>query len=185
MLAVRGLHHLATHEVLDEVRRGRFTPRGGCWGRSSPHSWWRILAVNASDAPAKRGELFLDILHLAGACQFAFSLPNIPQLHPSNEDICGPRSPSAPAAANSVAQIGPESATIAVQAIKEAVMEPIQIAGGLGGLGFPELLVIGLIFVVLFGGKKLPELAKGLGEGIKNFKTALKEEEKVDEKKQA
>jgi sec-independent protein translocase protein TatA len=41
------------------------------------------------------------------------------------------------------------------------------------------------VFVVLFGGKKLPELAKGLGEGIKNFKTALKEEEKVDEKKQA
>jgi len=37
----------------------------------------------------------------------------------------------------------------------------------------------------LFGGKKLPELAKGLGEGIKNFKTALKEEEtKVEEKKQ-
>jgi sec-independent protein translocase protein TatA len=66
-------------------------------------------------------------------------------------------------------------------------MEPtgIQIAGALGGLGFPEILVIAIVFVVLFGGKKLPELAKGLGEGIKNFKTALKEEEKVDEKKQA
>ena len=66
-------------------------------------------------------------------------------------------------------------------------MEPtgIQLAGALGGLGFPEILVISIVFVVLFGGKKLPELAKGLGEGIKNFKTALKEEEtKVEEKKQ-
>jgi sec-independent protein translocase protein TatA len=61
----------------------------------------------------------------------------------------------------------------------------IQLAGGLGGLGFPEILLIALVFVLLFGAKKLPELAKGLGEGIKNFKTALKEEEKVEEKKQA
>ena len=55
-------------------------------------------------------------------------------------------------------------------------------------LGMPELLVIGLICVLLFGSKKIPELAKGLGEGIKNFKTALKDEEKqvqVEEKKQA
>jgi sec-independent protein translocase protein TatA len=67
-------------------------------------------------------------------------------------------------------------------------MEPtgIQLAGALGGLGFPEILVIGAVFVLLFGTKKIPELAKGLGEGIKNFKTALKEEEnKVEEKKQA
>ncbi|MBZ5621073.1 MAG: twin-arginine translocase TatA/TatE family subunit [Acidobacteriia bacterium] len=66
-------------------------------------------------------------------------------------------------------------------------MEPtgIQIAGALGGLGFPEILVIGAVFVLLFGSKKIPELAKGLGEGIRNFKTALKEEEeKVEEKKQ-
>jgi sec-independent protein translocase protein TatA len=66
-------------------------------------------------------------------------------------------------------------------------MEPtsIQLAGPLG-LGGPEVLVIAIVFIVLFGGKKLPELAKGLGEGIKNFKTALKEEEtKVEEKKQA
>ena len=46
------------------------------------------------------------------------------------------------------------------------------------------LLVIG-IAVLLFGGKKIPEVAKGLGEGIRNFKSALKGEEKVDEKKQA
>lgn len=70
-------------------------------------------------------------------------------------------------------------------------MEPntgVQLAGALGGLGFPEILVICAVAVLLFGSKKIPELAKGLGEGIKNFKTALKEEEKsaqVEEKKQA
>ncbi|MDQ6665675.1 MAG: Sec-independent protein translocase subunit TatA/TatB [Bryobacteraceae bacterium] len=59
---------------------------------------------------------------------------------------------------------------------------------GLGGLGMPELLVILGVGVLLFGGKKIPELAKGLGEGIRSFKTSLKEEEaapKVEEKKQA
>ncbi len=43
-------------------------------------------------------------------------------------------------------------------------------------LGWPELMVIGLVFVLLFGTKKIPELAKGLGEGIRNFKTSLKGE---------
>ena len=53
-------------------------------------------------------------------------------------------------------------------------------------IGLPELLVILAVGVLLFGGKKIPELAKGLGEGIKNFKHALKEEEpKPEEKKQA
>jgi len=41
-------------------------------------------------------------------------------------------------------------------------------------LGFPELLVILGVAVLLFGGKKIPELAKGLGEGIRHFKNALK-----------
>ncbi len=66
-------------------------------------------------------------------------------------------------------------------------MEPtgVVMAGPLG-LGGPEVLIICILFVVLFGGKKIPELAKGLGEGIKSFKTAIKEgEEKVEEKKQA
>jgi sec-independent protein translocase protein TatA len=48
-----------------------------------------------------------------------------------------------------------------------------------------ELVVILAVFVLLFGGKKIPEVAKGLGEGIKNFKNALKTEEHTDEKKQA
>ena len=52
-------------------------------------------------------------------------------------------------------------------------------------LGPMELLVILGIAALLFGGKKIPEVAKGLGEGIRNFKSALKGDEKVDEKKQA
>ena len=55
-------------------------------------------------------------------------------------------------------------------------------------IGPMELVVILGIAMLLFGGKKIPELAKGLGEGIRNFKTALKEEDKNDkdgEKKQA
>ena len=57
----------------------------------------------------------------------------------------------------------------------------------LRSIGFPELLVILGVAVLLFGGKKIPEVAKGLGEGIRNFKSALKgnEEEKLEEKKQA
>ena len=40
-----------------------------------------------------------------------------------------------------------------------------------------ELLIIVLIVLILFGGKKIPELAKGLGSGIRNFKKAVKEDE--------
>ena len=53
-------------------------------------------------------------------------------------------------------------------------------------LGLPELLVILGVAVLLFGGKKIPEVAKGMGEGIRNYKTPWKgDEEKVEEKKQA
>ncbi len=44
-------------------------------------------------------------------------------------------------------------------------------------IGFPELLIILGVAVLLFGGKKIPEVAKGLGEGIRNFKTALRGDE--------
>lgn len=40
-----------------------------------------------------------------------------------------------------------------------------------------ELAVIVIVILLLFGGKKIPELAKGIGSGIKNFKNALKEED--------
>jgi len=55
-------------------------------------------------------------------------------------------------------------------------MYPIQTAGPLN-LGFPEIMVIALVAVLLFGGKKVGELGKGLGEGIRNFRTALKGDE--------
>ena len=44
----------------------------------------------------------------------------------------------------------------------------------LGSLGLPELLVIFLIVLVIFGAGKLPQLGKGVGEGIKNFRAAIK-----------
>jgi sec-independent protein translocase protein TatA len=47
----------------------------------------------------------------------------------------------------------------------------------MGSLGMTELLIILGIAVLMFGGSKIPQLAKGMGEGIRNFKTALKEED--------
>ena len=47
----------------------------------------------------------------------------------------------------------------------------------LRSIGPTELLVIIVVLVLLFGGKKIPELAKGLGDGIRHFKTAIKNED--------
>jgi sec-independent protein translocase protein TatA len=47
------------------------------------------------------------------------------------------------------------------------------------GLGFPELLLIAIIVIVIFGAGRIPELGKGLGEGIRNFKKAMKDEDKT------
>jgi sec-independent protein translocase protein TatA len=46
----------------------------------------------------------------------------------------------------------------------------------MGELGWPELLVIGGLAILLFGTKKLPDAAKSIGEGIRNFKSAVKGE---------
>jgi sec-independent protein translocase protein TatA len=48
------------------------------------------------------------------------------------------------------------------------------IAGILGGLGAPEIILIALIVLLLFGGKKIPELMKGMGKGVKSFKEGMK-----------
>ncbi len=52
------------------------------------------------------------------------------------------------------------------------------------GLGMPELVVILVIIVIVFGAGKLPELGAGLGKGIKNFKNATNDEDakKLDDK---
>lgn len=44
-----------------------------------------------------------------------------------------------------------------------------------GNMGFPEYIIIFLVVILLFGGKKIPELARGLGKGIREFKDASKE----------
>ena len=43
------------------------------------------------------------------------------------------------------------------------------------GIGMQEILVIALIVLLLFGGKKIPELMKGLGKGVKSFKEGMNE----------
>ena len=56
------------------------------------------------------------------------------------------------------------------------------------GLGMQEILVIALIILLFFGGKKIPELMKGLGKGVKSFKDGMNEvtditKDEKDEKK--
>jgi sec-independent protein translocase protein TatA len=50
-------------------------------------------------------------------------------------------------------------------------------------LGFPEMLLIFVIIVLIFGTTRLPELGRGLGEGIKNFKKSMKDEPDEDKKR--
>lgn len=60
-----------------------------------------------------------------------------------------------------------------------------------GGLGTGEILLIVLVILLLFGGKKLPELMRGMGRGVREFKDAMdkpiadddKKDEKKDDKK--
>jgi len=44
----------------------------------------------------------------------------------------------------------------------------------LGNLGAPEIIILSIAILLLFGGKKIPELMKGIGKGIKNFKEGVK-----------
>ena len=45
----------------------------------------------------------------------------------------------------------------------------------IGGLGFQEVILIALVVLLFFGGKKIPEMMKGLGKGVKAFKDGMKE----------
>jgi sec-independent protein translocase protein TatA len=51
------------------------------------------------------------------------------------------------------------------------------------GLGFQEILVIALIVLLLWGGKKIPELMHGLGKGVKSFKDGMNEVTNLEEVK--
>ena len=52
-----------------------------------------------------------------------------------------------------------------------------------GRLGGPELLMIALLILLLFGASRLPEIGKGLGSGIRKFKSGLRDEEDDDKEK--
>lgn len=50
----------------------------------------------------------------------------------------------------------------------------------MGGLGVTELVIVFLIIVVLFGASRLPQIGRGLGEGISNFKRSMREAKKEE-----
>lgn len=54
----------------------------------------------------------------------------------------------------------------------------------IGGLGMPELIIILVIILIIFGAGKLPEIGAGLGKGIRNFKSATKNPEIKDSEKE-
>ncbi|MEP7116998.1 MAG: twin-arginine translocase TatA/TatE family subunit [Acidobacteriota bacterium] len=49
-----------------------------------------------------------------------------------------------------------------------------------GPIGLPEMLIILAIVILIFGANRLPELGRGIGAGIKNFKSGIKDESKKD-----
>jgi sec-independent protein translocase protein TatA len=50
----------------------------------------------------------------------------------------------------------------------------------IGGIGMPELLVILVIVLIIFGANKLPQIGEGLGKGIRNFKKGIKDKEEIN-----
>jgi sec-independent protein translocase protein TatA len=50
----------------------------------------------------------------------------------------------------------------------------------IGGIGMPELIVILVIVLIIFGANKLPQIGEGLGKGIRNFKKGIKDKEEIN-----
>ena len=58
------------------------------------------------------------------------------------------------------------------------------LAISLGIVGVPQIILIAVMVLLLFGGKKIPELMKGIGTGIKEFKNAAKDDQPANSKKE-
>ena len=51
----------------------------------------------------------------------------------------------------------------------------------LGNIGAGEIIIVALVILLLFGGKRIPELMRGIGKGISNFKKGVKGEDDIDQ----
>jgi len=49
-------------------------------------------------------------------------------------------------------------------------------------IGITEIIIVAVVLIILFGGKKIPELARGIAQSIKEFRSAFKSDEKTDKK---
>jgi sec-independent protein translocase protein TatA len=56
----------------------------------------------------------------------------------------------------------------------------MQVLALFGPIGLPEMLIILAIVILIFGANRLPELGRGIGAGIKNFKSSIKDTDKID-----
>ncbi|MCI7256206.1 MAG: twin-arginine translocase TatA/TatE family subunit [Prevotella sp.] len=54
----------------------------------------------------------------------------------------------------------------------------------IGGIGFQEVLLIALVVLLFFGGKKIPELMKGLGKGVRSFKEGLNDKDNTSKEEE-
>jgi len=52
-------------------------------------------------------------------------------------------------------------------------------------IGITEIIIVAVVLIILFGGKKLPELARGIAQSIKEFRSAFRGEEKNDKKEKS
>jgi len=64
-------------------------------------------------------------------------------------------------------------------------MQPLEVVMFGGKIGLPELLLLLAVALLIFGPSKLADLGKGLGEGIKNFKSAVKDGDQSNEEKKS